>query len=105
MTNIVLSRQNARFVAFDIKKNYLDTPTENLEYVRVKLEDTPKEFIDKYHLLENESHGWVYFEIFRGCYVLPQSGKLANGLIRTRLEDALKRHTPGIHQGIPPVGE
>ena len=86
--NSVLSRQNGLFTAFDIKNFYLDTPMENPEYVRVKLEDIPQEFIEGYHLLNNESHGWVYFEIFRGCYVLPQSGKLANDLIRTRLEDA-----------------
>ena len=39
--NSVLSRQNARFSAFDIKNFYLDTPIENPEYVRVKLEDIP----------------------------------------------------------------
>ena len=44
---------------------------EKSEYVRVKLEDIPQEFIEEYHLLENERHGWVYFEIFRGCYGLP----------------------------------
>ena len=88
MINSVLSRQNAQFSAFDIKNFYLDTPMENPEYVRVKLEDIPQEFIEEYHLLDNERHGWVYFEIFPGCYELPQSGKLANDLLRTRLEDA-----------------
>ena len=61
MINSVLSQQNAQFAAFDIKNFYLDTPMENPEYVRVKLEDIPREFIEEYHLLENESHGWVYF--------------------------------------------
>ena len=61
---------------------------ENPEYVRVKLEDIPQEFIEEYHLLETERHGWVYFEIVRGCYGSPQSGKLANNLLRKRLEDA-----------------
>ena len=36
MINSVLSQQNARFDAFDIKKFYLDTPMEKPEYVRVK---------------------------------------------------------------------
>ena len=88
MINIVLSRQNAQFAAFDIKRFYLDTPMESPEYVRVKLEDIPKEFIKEYHLLDNECHEWVYFEIVRGCYGLLQSRKLANDLLRTRLEDA-----------------
>ena len=63
-------------------------PTENPEYVRVKLEFIPQEFIDEYNLLENEPHRWVYFEIFHGCYILTQSGKMANDLLRTILEDA-----------------
>ena len=53
MINSVLSRQDARFAAFDIKKFYLDTPMENPEYIRVKLEDIPKELIEEYHLLYN----------------------------------------------------
>ena len=84
----ILSRQNAQFSAFDIKNVYLDTPMEKPEYVRVKLEDIPQEFIEEYHLLDNERHWWVYFEIVRGCYELPQSDKLDNNLIRTILEDA-----------------
>ena len=81
MINIVLSRHNAQLAAFDIKNFYLDTHMEKPEYVRVKLEDIPQ------LLLENERHGWVYFEIFRGCYGLPQSSKLANDLLIMRLED------------------
>ena len=46
MINIVLSGPNAPFYAFDIKNFYLETPMENPEYVRVKLEDIPQEFID-----------------------------------------------------------
>ena len=61
---------------------------EKPEYVRVKLEDIPQEFIKEYHMLENKRHGWVYFEFFRGCYGLLQLYKLANDLLRTRLEDA-----------------
>ena len=63
-------------------------PMENPEYVRVKLEDIPQEFIDEYNLLDKKRHGWVYFEIVCGCYGLPQSGKLSNDLLQTRLEDA-----------------
>ena len=46
MINSVLSRQNAQCSAFDIKYFNLDTPMENPEYVRVKLEDIPQEFIE-----------------------------------------------------------
>ena len=39
--NSVLSRRNARFVCFDFKNFYLQTPMEWSEYVRIKLSDTP----------------------------------------------------------------
>ena len=61
---------------------------EKPEYVRVKLEDIPQEFTNEYNLLENERHGWIYFEIFCRCYGLPQSGKMSNDLLRTRLENS-----------------
>ena len=87
VNNSVLSRHNALFSAFDINFFYLDTPMEKPEYVRVKLEDIPQEFVKEYHMLENKRHVWVYFEIVWGCYGLPQSGKLVNALLRTILED------------------
>ena len=43
--------------------------------------------------------GWVYFEIRRGCYRLPQSGMLENIQLRERLEKESyyeARTTPGL---------
>ena len=64
------------------------TPIYRPEYVRIKCSDIPKEFVDEYDLTNHIYNGWVYFEIVRGCYGLPQSGKLANNLLRTRLNKA-----------------
>ena len=58
------------------------------EYVRIKLSDIPQEFIEEYNLSEATQNGWIYFEILRGCYSLPQSGRLANNLLRTGLKNA-----------------
>ena len=55
------------------------------EYARIKIEDIPEEFIKEYKLIPMVHNGWIYFEIVRGCYGLPQSGMLANNLLRTRL--------------------
>ena len=73
MINSILSRPNAQFSTFDINFFLPGHAHGNPEYVRVKLEDIPQEFINEYNLLENDHHGWVYFEIVRGCYGLPQS--------------------------------
>ena len=64
------------------------TPMDRQEYVRIKLSDIPQEFIDEYDLTNHTCNGWVYFEIVKGCYGLPQSGKLSNDLLRTRLNKA-----------------
>ena len=43
--------------------------------------------------------GWVYFEIRRGCYVLPQSGMLANKQLRVGLKREVFNEamtTPGL---------
>ena len=55
------------------------------EYAKMKISDILSEFIEEYNLQTFTHNGWVYFEIFRGCYGVSQSGKLANDLLRTRL--------------------
>ena len=59
---------------------------ERSKYVRIKLSDIPQEFIEEYDLSEAAQNGWIYFEILRGCYSLPQSCRLAKDLLHTRLE-------------------
>ena len=61
---------------------------ERSEYVRIKLLDIPQELIEEYEITQAVQNGWIYFEILRVCYGLPQSGRLANNLLRTRLEKA-----------------
>eukprot|EP00804_Cyclotella_cryptica_P000722 CCRYP_001010-RA/>CCRYP_001010-RA protein AED:0.32 eAED:0.24 QI:0/0/0/1/0.5/0.66/3/0/551 len=46
------------------------------------------EFIDEYDLTHHVRDGWVYFQIVKGVYGLPQSGILANKLLETRLNAA-----------------
>ena len=66
---------------------YLATPTDQREFVRIRLEEIPQEFIDEYNLTPYAHNGWIYFEIIKGCYGLPQALRLANDLLRTRLND------------------
>jgi hypothetical protein len=100
MLNSVISRKGARFACIDIKKFYLDTPMEDPEYVRIKITDIPEEFILEYGLAgKDDINGWIYFEICRGCYGLPQAGILANNLLREQLEEEgyFEAHsTPGL---------
>ena len=68
--------------------SYLQTPMDRSEYVRIKLSDIPPEFKEEYNLTQSVQNGWIYFEILRGCYGLPQSGRITNDLLRTHLEKA-----------------
>jgi hypothetical protein len=85
LLNSVLSRKGTRFSTIDLKNFYLDTPMPDPEYVRIKITDIPEEFIEEYKLAGTDRDGWIYFKIRRGCYGLPQTGILANDLLRSRL--------------------
>jgi hypothetical protein len=85
LLNSVLSRKGARFSTINLKYFYLDTPMPDPEYVHIKITDIPAEFIEEYKLAGTDQDGWIYFEIRRGCYGLPQAGILANDLLRSRL--------------------
>ncbi len=48
---------------------------------------------------KDDINGWIYFEIYRGCYGLPQAGILANNLLHEQLEEEeyYEAHsTPGL---------
>ena len=60
--------------------------------MQIKLAEIPKDFSEERNLLEFERDGWIYFEMRKGVYGLPQSGKLANNLLEKRLNKA------GYHQ-------
>ena len=96
-----------RFVAFDVIHFYLATPMDRPEFVIIRLEDIPKEFIDEYNLTPYAHNGWIYFEIIKGCYGIPQAGKLANDLLRTRINENgyyKTTNTPGLwHHNWRPI--
>jgi hypothetical protein len=90
--NSVISTPGARFCAFDIKDFYLNTPMERYEYMRIPVHQIPKEIYDQYNLQEITHNGFVYVEIRKGIYGLPQAGILAN----TQLIELLAAN--GYHQ-------
>jgi hypothetical protein len=62
-------------------------PMVDPEYVCIKVTDIPKEFILEYDFARKEDHNrWIYFEIQRGYYSLPQAGILANDFLCGCLE-------------------
>ena len=85
LLNSVISTAHAKFMTLDIKNFYLNTPMTRYEYVCLKLDDVPDEIIVEYNLREKASDGFIYLEIQKGMYGLPQAGILAQELLEKRL--------------------
>ena len=67
--------------------------------MRFRLETIPMEIRLQYELDKIAVNGWVYVEIRKGMYGLPQAGMLANKLLKTRLKKHGYyecTHTPGL---------
>ena len=84
--NSVISTKGARYMTLDIKNFYLNTPMTRPEYVCLKLSDIPDEITHEYKLHNIATpEGYVYIEVNKGMYGLPQAGILAQELFEKRL--------------------
>ena len=84
--NSVISTKGAKCVMLDIKDFYLNTPMARYEYMRLKLTDIPEEIIVEYKLRDIATpDGYVYIEVRKGMYGLPQAGIIAQQLLEERL--------------------
>jgi hypothetical protein len=73
-------------MSLDIKNFYLNMPMSRYEYVRIRIKDVPEEIIKQYNLHEKiDSEGYVYIEVRKEMYGLPQAGILAQKLLEERL--------------------
>jgi hypothetical protein len=72
-------------MCIDVKNFYLNTPLDHPKYIRFHIEDIPDEIITIYNLRDIIHENYVYSEINKGMYGLPQAGKLANDLLEELL--------------------
>eukprot|EP00804_Cyclotella_cryptica_P000955 CCRYP_018386-RA/>CCRYP_018386-RA protein AED:0.38 eAED:0.45 QI:0/-1/0/1/-1/0/1/0/226 len=78
---------------------YLQTPMDRYEYIRIPADLVPDEFKNAYNLWDKIHNGYIYMEIRRRCYRLPQTGILANKLLKKRLAEEgyfELPHAPGL---------
>ncbi len=78
MFNSVISTPNGRFITIDLKDFYLCSDLHDYEYVRIPVHLLPDSIIELYNLKPLIVNGYVYAEVRKGMYGLPQAGKLAN---------------------------
>jgi hypothetical protein len=88
LINSIRSTPNAKCIMMDIRDFYLNTPMKRPEYMRLKITDIPDEIINQYNLkLLVTQDGYVYCEITKGMYGLPQVGIIAQQLLEKRLAE------------------
>ena len=93
--NSVVSTANARYMCLDIKMFYLTAKLEYFEYMKMPLSLFPAWIVEQYHLKELAVDGWVYIEMRRAVWGLPQAGILTNKHPRRKL--APSRYTECIN--------
>ena len=87
-------------MTMDIKDFYLNTPMTRYEFMRLKISDMPDGVIKHYNLREIATpDGFIYCEIQKGMYGLPQAGIIAQELLADRLQNhgyTQSKTTPGL---------
>jgi hypothetical protein len=81
LLNSVISTPNAKHMTMDVKDFYLNTPLPRYKYMPLPINLIPEEIMWEYNLRENATNDYIYIEIQKGMYGLPQTGILANELL------------------------
>jgi hypothetical protein len=84
--NSVLSTDGARYMCLDIKNFHLTAALDYYEYMKIPLALFPEWIKKQYNLDTHARDGFVFLEIRRVVWGLPQAGILANKLLRKRLK-------------------
>ena len=84
--NSVLSTEGAKYMCLDIKNFYLTAALDYYEYMKIPLALFQEWIKIQYNLDTHARDGFVFLEIRRAVWGLPQAGILANKLIRKRLK-------------------
>jgi hypothetical protein len=93
LINSIISTPGAKFMTMDIKDFYLNTPMARYKYMQLHIVDMPEDVIEHYNLMDKATpDGYIYCEIKKGMYGLPQAGIITQQL----LEERLQKH--GYHQ-------
>jgi len=101
MWNSVLSTEGAKYMCLDIKNFYLTAPIDQYEYMQMPLSLLPTWTMEQYNLDKLAKNGFVYLEMCRDVWGLPQAGILVNKLLQKSLLPHGYyecKHTPGLWQ-------
>jgi hypothetical protein len=87
-------------MTLDIKDFYLNTPMARYKYMQLRIADMPEDIIEYYNLKDKATpDGYIYCEIQKGMYGLPQVGIIAQQLLKEHLQKhgyCQSQMTPGL---------
>ena len=75
--NSIISTNNVQYLTTNLK-DFLETPMERYEYLRIPVKAIPKAVYEYYNLHLLEVNGYVCAKVRKGMCGLPQAGKIAN---------------------------
>jgi hypothetical protein len=100
LMNSTISDVTAKWLGMDLKDFYLNNVMERFEYSRIEYHKIPMEIKIQYNLDEYVTDdGYVYFEVGKGMYGLPQAGIIAYKALKAHLAPHGYhpcKHTPGL---------
>jgi hypothetical protein len=86
LINSIISTAGTKFMTMDIKNFYLNTPMARYEYMGLRISDMPEDIIKHYNLRDKATpDGYIYCEIQKEMYGLPQAGIIAQQFLKERL--------------------
>jgi hypothetical protein len=103
MLNSIISTKDAKGMTLDISNFYLGTPMSRYEYMKIPVDLIPPSIMKAYNLQKLAHHGYIYVEIRKGMYGLPQAGILANDRLAEHLKNSgyvAAQHTPGLFRHV-----
>ncbi len=77
--------KKARYMCLDIKNFHLTAMLKYFEYMRIPLSYFPVWTVEQYNLNKHAYNGYVYIEMRRAVWGLPQAGILANKRLGRKL--------------------
>ena len=84
--SVLGTEEGARYMCLDIKNFYLTAALDYYESMKIPLALFPEWIKKQYNLNTHARDGFVFLEIQRAVWGLPQAGILANKLLRKRLK-------------------
>ena len=70
-----------------ISNFYLNNPMNIYYYMKIPLDIIPEEIIQHYNLIKLAHKGFLYMEIQKGMYGLPQAGKISNNKLKLHIDN------------------